>query len=116
MLYVAGLENKGGGSYFKHWDLTFALVGDPTAGAVYQVVTGMASAPGTATSHFQEVGSWTATGGTITVASVVGPKVTFSIDAVTYDADPRDGFAMGTFSLTGVLTINNIGAVCDCIN
>ena len=44
----------------------------------------------------------------------------FSIDGVTMDAgaDGAPGLpsAVGAFSLNGRLTINNINAVCDCIN
>ena len=66
------------------------------------------------------MGGWRASSGTVTVASVVGAKLTFSIDGVTMDAGaggaPGMPSAVGAFSLNGTLTINNVNAVCDCIN
>jgi hypothetical protein len=119
-LYVAGFEDRGGGSYFKRWDLTLTLDGDLAfaVGVVFHPISSATGATGTATSYFfDDSGSWTASSGTVSVTSVLGAKVSFALDAVTMDAHSGPGErAMGTFLLSGTLTINNINAVCDCIN
>jgi hypothetical protein len=120
VLYVAGFEDQGGGSYLKHWDLTIGLDGDPASGTVYQLGGNQLSAPGDATIVYQDdAGDWMAGGGTITVTAVVGAKVDFTLDAVTMVARPAGlpgtVYPMGTFTLSGTLTIDNIDDVCDCI-
>lgn len=116
-LYVAGWFDKGGGSYTKSWDMVIDVDGQPTEGMVYQLGSGQLVNPGDAVISFRDdSGDWMASGGTITVTSVVGAKVIFTLD-VTMTADPRSipARAVGTFSMTGYVTINNINAVCDCI-
>lgn len=113
---VAGFVNEGGGSYARRWHLTISMKGDPVAGAVYQ------AAPQTDAAGQVYVllldddvgGSWIADSGTVSVTSVANATVSFAVD-VTMTAPGRDS-AVGTFSMSGFVVINNINAVCDCIN
>jgi len=113
-LYAAGFQNEGGGSYAKRWDLTIDLVGEPVAGLVYQVGSSiMSSMPGTAAVLMQDRATWSSNGGTITVTSLANGTATFTFAGVVLA--PADDSAMGTVTLDGTMTIDNIYAVCDCI-
>lgn len=115
VIYVGGFEDQGGGSFLKHWDLTVGIVGEPIPGAVYQVTSAQLGASGAATILMQEAsGTWKGASGSIAVNSAVGETVAFAFDGVTM-APQGDG-AIGTFSMSGTLTINNIDDVCNCIN
>ena len=112
-LYVAGFHHEGGDSYTKQWDLSIGLVGEPVADGVYQVGSVfMMDVPGTATVDIQDPAGWGATGGTITVTSLANATATFTFAGVTMA--PTDSTSIGTFTLSGTLTIDNIYAVCDC--
>jgi hypothetical protein len=115
VIYVGGWQSEGGGSYSKRWFSAIGLVGEPVEGGVYQLSSAQLYEPGSASMLWQDepAGSWDASGGTIAVTSVVGPKVGFALDDVTMI--PGDGSATGTFSVSGVLTINDINDICDCI-
>ena len=96
-------------------DDTAGIVGEPIPGAVYQVTSTQVGAPGAATILMQEVsGIWKGASGSIAVNSAVGETVAFAFDGVTM-APQGDG-GIGTFSMSGTLTINNVDDVCNCIN
>jgi hypothetical protein len=119
-LYVAGWFDEGGGSYTKSWDMVIDVDGPPVEGMVYQLGDQLVT-PGQAVMSFMDdSGEWKASSGTITVTSIVGATVTFTFQGVTMihagpPGTPGTQFSMGSFSLSGVVTINDINDVCDCI-
>lgn len=116
-LGVGGWIDDGGGSFHKSWLLVLGLYGEPAAGKIFSLDTldaGQPSgAPDTASIIFQEapLGDWIASSGSVTVQSLVSLRATFSFDAVTLA--PRDVRPVGTFTLSGVVTIANINNVCN---
>lgn len=118
-LYVAGFRHEGGDSYAKEWQLSIGLTGEPSSGKTYAIDPAKpAGAPDTATLRFEEdvlgTALWSASGGSITVRSLVSRRATISLDAVTLA--PQELGAMGTFSMSGTITIADIDNVCDCID
>lgn len=114
---VGGWVDDGGGSFHKSWLLIFSLFGEPAAGKVYSFDAldgGQPSlAPDTAYVVLQDYppGNWMASGGSVTVQSLVGLRAIFSFDAVTMV--PDDLNAMGTVTMSGPLMIANINSVCN---
>jgi hypothetical protein len=113
---IGGWIDEGGGSFSKDWQIGLVLYGEPATGKVFPIDaldTGLASgAPDTAWLRLQDGGrDWSASSGSVTVQSLVSPRATFSIDAVTMS--PIGGTAVGTFTMNGSLVITNVNSVCD---
>ena len=114
---VGGWVDDGGGSFHKSWLLILDLFGEPAAGKVYSLSAldgGQGfGVPDTGSIILQDYppGNWTASGGSVTVQSLVSSRAIFSFDAVTMV--PNDVGAMGTFTMSGLLTIANINNVCN---
>ena len=114
---IGGWVDDGGGSFHKSWLLVLGLYGEPAAGKSYTLDTldaGQPSgAPDTASIILQDYppGHWIASGGSVTVQSLVSLRATFSFDAVTLVPDDLD--AMGTVTMSGIVTIANINNVCN---
>ena len=114
---VGGWVDDGGGSFHNGWLLLPDLFGEPVTGKVYPLDTldaGQPSgAPDTAAIIFQgtPADEWIASSGAVTVQSLVSVRAVLSFDAVTMV--PRDSNAMGSFTMSGTLTITNINSVCN---
>lgn len=113
-LNVGGFVDEGNDVYGRRWHLAITFEGDPAPGANYPA-SPQPDTPGLGYVYLQDddaAASWTAGGGTITVLSVVDTKVSFAVDVTMV---PNGDTAVGTFSMSGVLSINNVNDVCDCL-
>ena len=119
LIGVFGYQPTSGGAETKMWQLTLTLKGDPVTGGSYAVAATAPASPGSARIDYEQypaAGSsraWTATGGTVSVTSVVNRKATFSITSLPFavSAGGTGNEATGTFEMSGTVTVDDLDSV-----